>query len=800
MRKISVFALSTALASFAVPAFAQSDGEVRIDKEADDAGDIYGGSPDIVVTARNRGERLIDVPVAVTAISGDDVARAKANDIQEISTLIPSLMVSKVASGTGASMSIRGVGTSYTDGGVEQTVSVNIDGFQGARGFVTNVAFLDLAQVEVLKGPQALFFGKNSPGGVISLRSNDPGADFFASVRAGYEFEADERYVEAVISTPVTDTFGVRFAGRYSDMDGYFFNKAAPLTPNPFDASAPLPGSATDRYPIAQQRTGRLTLKWEPSSDFTATAKVLYATYADNGLARQFQPFYCPGTDDLIDRVGSTNATDPYGDCVADKYFSNGDLPSQWLSGFPGAGDGKLKSDLDDVVATLDLEYWVGKVALSSITGYTNSKLRSLGVHDQTVFARQVTRLEEDHDLFSQEFRMNTDLGGPVNFSAGAYFEYSNRRNVVLTRGPTTPAPDATGNTYSFKRDADFNTSAFSAFGQVRWEILPELELAAGARFTHEYRRTIIQNPYVNSTQAASLLAPGIVIDNEFSGDNLSPEATLTWKPSDDITVYGAYKTGYKSGGATVPITLVSSATSDNRSFGPEKTTGGEVGVKGFLFDRAVTFSADVYTYTIKGLQLSSGFLLPNGIYTSLIKNAANARTRGVELEGSWRISPEFSMKFAGAYNDAKFLSFPNAICYPGQTLAQGCRTGNLQDRSGQKLARAPEWVLSGGPTFDVPMSSALSLMGSATARYTSSYLTQEDGYPPAHQDAFTTVDASIGVHASDDSWSLSLIGKNLTNKHYVITSNLRGVAPAGNLIGTLGRPLQIAVEGLIKF
>ncbi len=202
-------------------------------------GPSIGGLDEIVVTARKRDERLLDVPVAITAIGGAELARAGATDLAKIGQMLPQVRFEKVGGGgSGATFAIRGIGSASGDKGIEQTVAVNIDGVQSSRGKLSVLSMFDVQQIEVLKGPQALYFGKNSPGGVVAVKTVDPGEKFEGYARAGYEFEARERFVEAAAGGPLSDTLGARLALRASKLDGWLENNAA-AGPNPFDPAAP---------------------------------------------------------------------------------------------------------------------------------------------------------------------------------------------------------------------------------------------------------------------------------------------------------------------------------------------------------------------------------------------------------------------------------------------------------------------------------------------------------------------------------------------------------------------------------
>jgi iron complex outermembrane receptor protein len=182
------------------------------------AGPINSGSDaDIVVTARRREERLIDVPVAVTVITPQTLERYNSTSLIQIGQLSPNVVITPSGNGTGASISIRGIGATATDAGVEQTVAISIDGVPIGRGRIITVAQFDLQAVEILKGPQALFFGKNSPGGVISLTSAAPEPTLGGYVKAGYEFTADDRFVEGAINIPISSTLLSRFSFRTNE-------------------------------------------------------------------------------------------------------------------------------------------------------------------------------------------------------------------------------------------------------------------------------------------------------------------------------------------------------------------------------------------------------------------------------------------------------------------------------------------------------------------------------------------------------------------------------------------------------
>src|SRR6266700_3108179 len=181
---------------------------------------------EIIVTARKREESILKVPVVETAISQQTLEQFQILDLTDLSSKVPGLSLGDAVLSIGPQISIRGIGTSTLDAGVDQSVSLNIDGLSMTQGLAYAAGLFDLAQAEILKGPQALFFGKNSPGGVVSLRTADPGDKPEVIARFGYESEAIQKHAELIVSTPVTSTFGVRLAGSFNDSGGFFHNRA----------------------------------------------------------------------------------------------------------------------------------------------------------------------------------------------------------------------------------------------------------------------------------------------------------------------------------------------------------------------------------------------------------------------------------------------------------------------------------------------------------------------------------------------------------------------------------------------
>ncbi len=318
---------------------------------------------EVLVTARKREERLVDTPVAVSALSEEGIERYNTRDIDQLTSRIPGVQIGHAAGGgAGGSMFIRGVGNLAVDYGADQPVSLVMDGMSFSRGHILDTGFFDLAAVEVLKGPQALYFGKNSPAGVIAVTSVTPevGAEMEGFVRGAYEFRTEDPVVEAGVSFPLGEHLAMRLAGRYQNMNGgYLKNTAQPFDPNPLEASGdPTRGKSYDDYPEQEQEIIRWTTVWEPMDNFDATLKVFYSRSEQNDAGRTVL-YACadgPGANPYYN--GGIEIADPSQTCPNSKpkRKRNGALPPASIANtLPGvdAGD-NFFNKLSNKFQTLD--------------------------------------------------------------------------------------------------------------------------------------------------------------------------------------------------------------------------------------------------------------------------------------------------------------------------------------------------------------------------------------------------------------------------------------------------------------
>ena len=768
-----------------------------------------GGIETVTTTARKQEETLIDVPVAVSVLNAASLERYGATNLAQISDQIPQIQITRATSGNGGMLVVRGISSASTDPGIESAVSINVDGVQVSRGYVATAAFFDLQQVEVLKGPQALFFGKNSPAGVISLRSKGPGDEWEGYAKAGYEFRAAERFAEVAYGGPVNDVFGVRVALRWSEMDGWLHNLAGP-TNNTIEPNHPYPGATNNKLtPAAETLVGRLTMEFTPNDKFHATFKVLGSQYKDNELTGITQVISCT---EGFSHPRNLGRQDPYGDCVPDKYRTSGALPADVAKNYPLSkkGNGEYFTDTKNVLASLDMDYDFGDVSLNSVTGFFHLDSNGLGNYDYTTIVHFPGINGEKTTNWTEELRLTSHYDGPVNFVLGGYYENSDRLSFTVGRGmgvavPVDPAVDFI---MGYWPEDTAKRTTWSGFGQVLWDITDTLELTGGVRYTNESLRAVNVNVYANPAfvePARQHLRPvGDELHIDLDESNWSPEATLTWHPAPDHTLYAAYRTGYKSGGASQTAVLLASPYNNaaGLSFANETAQGGEIGYKAILADNRLRLDMNLYYYKFNDLQRSSLDIVTTTFRTL---NAASAVTKGFEAEAFWQATDQLALRAAFTYNHANFSDWSDAPCFNGQRADEGCdvsvgTTARTQDLSGTPLALAPRISASIGGSYDTPIANWLMLGLTADVKYVSAYWAQDLKAPGARQEGYAKINASIRLYSPNDSWEIALLGRNLTNEMAILTASDKPGGSRNDVAGVLERGREVVVQVQYKF
>ena len=763
------------------------------------------GLQDVVVTARKRAESVQNIPVAVTALSAQQIRRYDLTNLEKVAAATPEFSVTRASNGSGAQLTLRGIGSTATSIGIEQSVAVVADGVYFGQGRVVDEGFFDLAQIEILKGPQSLFFGKNATSGVVSITSADPTKTPEYIGRIGYETTSEQVYGEAVVSGPLTDKLSMRLAIRGSDQfGGYFRNQAGDANNPTFDiATGAVTGHpsspAARNEPGEDQALGRLTLKWTPTDNFTATAKLTADRDRTDNNSYNYVLYNC---------ASGASQLNPGAKCGRSFEINQIKIPADISRTLPYGNDsGDLSNAYNSYSGTLNLNYVNHDFTVTSISNINYNKnsfdcdCSFVGNNEGTTFATERTTFR----ALSTEIRGLTTFSGPINLLAGFYYQNTSRRfdqNVVTAGVSNSAAPLPFEQYLAVNKNSSTEGETLSAYGQLIWTLTPQLELTAGARYTYETKDSFFVQPYVNPALAVVFIGDTPLSANQLF-HNVSPEATLTYRPTRNITAYVAYKTGYKSGGfSNSGGQTIGSPSVNDFAFDPETAKGYEGGLKTTLFDRQLRLDLTGYHYRFSNLQVD---YFDARTFAFITENAASAITNGVELAADYapkQIQGLFVHSSLN-YNHAYYGSFISP-CWEGQTPAQGCGlTGPAptftpeQNLSGHETSLAPKWTAALGANYELPITNNLVAAISGDARYNDSYNVSAFGNPYARQPSYINVDASFRVHTADGAWEFAVIGRNLAN-NVVINGTVDGPG-TGSGTGTAAgvRADQIGFVGL---
>lgn len=705
---------------------------------------------EIIVTARKREESILRVPVVATAITQESLEKFQTQDLYAVANRVPGFVMGESVGTVGIQASLRGIGPTSQTATVDQSVSLNIDGLSLTQGYAFAAGMFDVGQVEVLKGPQALFYGKNSTAGVISLRSADPTEAFELIARGGYETEAEEKLGELIISGPVSNSVKLRLATRYSDSEGFFRNNGVPV---PGWGNLP---PRHRKFAPKESLIMRGTALFEPGNVYRARLKLNYVDDRMEGSGGDGQLVFCPdGTGAIPPRIAFIGDAD----CRLDEHTQLGDFdPAFW----PGIrNNGVPFMDAEQMFGTLEQNIELTPaLTLTSVTGYYDidqeNLIRGSGSSNPTIAADFSFKNEQ----VTQELRLTSDFAGPLNFMVGGFYQDGEITVVNRLRGNTAfMLPPLLQHGVH-----DLDIRSVSLFGQLLWRITDQVEIAAGARWTDEERKHSLFNYLTNARVNLPV--------SRISADNVSPELSVTYTPTDDLTLYAAYRQGFKSGSFNT-VTVVSSGTPTH--FSDEKAEGGEVGIKTRLFDRSLTLNAAAYRYRYTDLQVGANDLSSTGAILLRTINAASATVEGVDLDVTYSPPQVTGLTLRGDvnYNRSRFDRFNNAPCGNGQTIAEGCNqlfnptTGlfTSQDLGGRPLVRAPDWTASAGFDYEMLLGNGMTLTFGAVARYSDEFYTNLILLDEYLQDSYVKTSANIALKGRDDAWEVALIGNNIGNE-----------------------------------
>lgn len=676
--------LSFALASgISLLAFASATAHAEDAADAAAPGDT--GIADIVVTAERREISLQQAPLSVSAITSDALKAANITDITGLNGTVPGLVVARSGGGERI-ISIRGIGSETPENtNTQPGVSYHIDGVYIFNSIAASAAFIDVAQVEVLRGPQGTLFGQGSTGGTINVVSVEPSAeDITGNVSAGI---GNYKYMEGngALNVPLSDTLAVRGAIQFAKHDGYAY-------------ATQVPGVA--KYDLDDQdETGwRIGAKWQPMSNFSITLNTVQFDSHTNGPAQK-------------------NILDPESD------------PRVLTQDYPGRS--VVKTQLYTGVMKWETPFAI----IKSITGYqklhSEQAWDSDGLDTDLFFAQTYSPLsytgvgydhvplwQSDTKSWSQEFNLASNAAGPLNWVLGAVYLHSkNSQYINEYRGsddnflrpalPMDTAFDATDVGYiTYAELSSIKREQWAAFAQATYDLTSQLKLTVGARYNHDKASGTSDSMSggVSGQTSGAYLQPASTGTRK--ADAWTGKAALDYQFTPSNMIYASWTRGFKPGG-------INSASASGNSFTikptyeEETVDSFEVGSKNRFLGDTLQINASAFLYNYKNMQ----FLEEDPIlYGEGISNAPKARVYGLELESTW--VPQEGLRFDASlsYLEGEFTSHYLALDPAAATAAQNAagypdylfwlnfypavlaRDAARADIKGNSIPKLPKW------------------------------------------------------------------------------------------------------------
>lgn len=666
-------------------------------------------SDEIVVTARRRQESAQDIPVAVSVVGGEHIDNTGSFNVGRLTQLTPTLQFYS-SNPRNSSVNIRGVGVPFglTNDGIEQGVGIYVDDVYYARVASATFDFLDVAQIEVLRGPQGTLYGKNTTAGAINISTRAPTFDFEgrAEVSIG---NLNFKQAKTAVSGPLSDTLAARIALSATARRGTIFNVA------------------TGNWINEQDNLGlRGQLLWQPNDavevtlagDFnTQNPECCAQIYVRTGATQRAESRqYAALAAAQNYAVPSTNAFDRLTDVDADLKAGNK----------IGGASARVKWDL-------------GAGTLTSITAWRFWDWKPANDRDFT--GLPITTRSENpsqQNQYTQELRY-AQSGDRLDFLVGAFaFHQAVRTQGVQSQGPAASRWLLTGalandpsvlDGLTATNDIRLDNSSVALFGQVSWKITDALTIQPGARLNYDKKTGLYDSVVVNGAGQLVMFAntdPRIVaqrsvlapqrFEPSFDDWNFSYDVTVSYKAAPDVLLYASYAKSFRSGGINlngVPNDAAGNPLLAAGTVAPEAINHYEVGVKAQFWDRQATLNLAAFRTDIADYQalVANGQL---GVLRGYLANADAVRTQGVELDFSLRPSERFNAYFNTAYTDAEYRRFVDAPCPPelsgggsGPPIAAPGIAGNSPancDISGQRLPGVSDWALSYGAEANLPM------------------------------------------------------------------------------------------------
>lgn len=790
-RNLTYTSLALAIASVATPALAQIE--------------------EVVVTARKTSESLQVTPVAVTALNEVMLEKAQVTELSDLQRTAPSLSI--MSGGTGSSaliyVAIRGNAQVSPSGGTDPAVATYVDGVYLARPTGGNVDMFDVSQAEVLRGPQGTLFGRNTTGGALNIKTNDPTGDFEGYVK-GEVGNYNHKKVELVVNVPIMgEELASRFAVRYNDRDGYGDYKGY-TDPNGFSYD----GLNQEAADVEKNIYARGKFKWVPAdAAFDATLGFDYSDFEDNGQRTELMAFNPAGAGGLVGAIAGVagfNADNFIAQQNFDDAYWNMDNSSTLPQYAADPRLSKPSSTNEGMGIYLDINAEFGEVDFKSITAYREATSSGAVDLDGTPLQLLTFYSEWDQDQISQEFQFSGQVNNDLDWITGLYYfsedsgDFSTNRfggGDLLNALPAIGVPVAPGTPLAYEfplvgdaatlstNDAVHSNQSYGGFAQANYSFTDKLRGTIGYRYTFDKRETKIYSQDPESGQPGSGL-PGvppagckIEVDDRDNGVDCKRTQTarfeypawvvsMDYQATENLFLYAKTSGASMAGGWNF-------RSSSNPAFDPEQVKDIEVGFKSDLFDGQVRLNG-AFFYMKASDQQRLINIAEGTTPVQFIRNAGKSTAKGAEFEFTWLPWDGMVINSSVALLDMEYDKYESEEALSAGSSNPGAIV--TLDRTSENAPHAPEYTFSIGATqtfvtglgeVDVHVDyyrvdetwfqdSTVNPQESAAVQASQEIEKKYNSVP-----AYDLINAQVTLRTDDGHWEGALWGKNLADEEY---------------------------------
>jgi iron complex outermembrane receptor protein len=673
---------------------------------------------EVVVTAQKREQSIQDVGVAISALTGDDIADMRMGRPMDIAAQIPGLDIKSTLGNNNPVVTIRGVGLNDFSANNSPSAGLYVDGVYITSPAMMGFQLFDLERVEVLKGPQGTLFGRNTTAGAVNFHSQKPKADQESYVTLGYG-RYDTYRIEGGVGISLSDYVTGRVAVQIEQRDGGYYD-------NRFTGNG--------EYGNIDRIAWRAMLNWDVNDDVGVLLKLHGGTDKSDSQANwKARGIRCPEFD--ATGVSAPGCPDDLG--YADPFFNE-----------PHTGEWNFdpRLDVETIGVSAKVDWAISEdMSLTSLTAFQAFERFLEEDADGSPNSGFDIRYDNEVDQVSQEFLLTMDGWENVVWILGAFYA---KDEIDSFPGHGIASFDAFGGDIVLNYTQE--TTASAIFSHVEYQLSDAWKLTAGLRFTQEDKDYDAVELFLDA-DGTNLFGPGntpldfgfgpVVASNlNFDDDNVSGKLGLDYTPNEDILIYASYSRGFKSGGFAGTAVLGADGFIPYES---ETLSAFEVGLKATLMGGSAKWNSAVFFYDYEDMQL---FTLPPGGDFTRLDNAEEAEVKGFETEFEWLASDQLSLAFG-----LSTLSTENKD--PGF--------------SGLELPNSPELSYNGSASYHFPVAEGLESEISLNFNYVDETYKAVENHRRSLAEDYTLLNVRWSLVA--DKWEVALWGRNITDEEYVV-------------------------------